>query len=114
MNAKKFLKNVVLKSLTAFPIVSIAFAAQSALAIADYDGISQNSKFKGKSLFINGVEYNLQKALNTTPTHEHIDDISIGFIQNHTSEIVNGEVEGVEIDDSIMMTIESGSISGWR
>ena len=113
MKTQKLFKKVMLKGLAALPIVSIAFAAQSALAIDDFDALAQNTKFIGKSLFIDGVEYNLQRVLKA-PVSEYVGDVSVEFIQDYTDEIVNGEVEGIEIDDSILMAKESGSISGWH
>ena len=105
-------RKVILRLLVLLPISSISFAAQAVDNISEYDGLLKNKKLKGMSLYIHGVEYDLESVLNSKED-ALVNGVPIFFIQDNKEDILNGNIEGIHIDKSIMFKQEAASISGF-
>lgn len=108
----KLFKHLTLKVLSVLPILVLSFSAQAALSVNEYDLLSQDKNLLGKSLFIDGIEYNLNQVLNASAS-EFVGEVSVGFILENKEDILNGKVEGILIDKQINIA-RSGSVVSER
>lgn len=106
---KKQFKKILLKCLTVVPIASIAFAAQAAPDVK-YEGGEKSPKVEGKSLYIDGLEYDLNRIWKA-PSGELVEDIPVEMIRKYYFHIQQGKVRGVKIGPSSGVMKEGGSVS---
>lgn len=104
------LKRALLSIVAMLVIVSISFAAQSALAIEEFDVQMSGKEFKGLGLYIDENEYSLSRILFADPDEE-IGGVNAGFIQENIHLIKEGLIDGMRIENSDTIARSGGSES---